>query len=494
MGSVDLRPVPGQDWKQLDVPPLGSWQPELRVCVVLPARDAQEELDRTLAALAEQSYPAELTEVVVVDDGSSPPLRLAGRRPAATTLVRLDQEQMHGSGRARHVGSTHTEADILLFLDADMVADRAHLEAHARWHHLTPHAVVLGRKWFVDFTGLSPDEVGDATAAAQLETLLGDREREGHLWQEEFISSREDLTTASEDSFLAVVGATVSLRRDLYRRTGGFAALGLRGIVDTEFGYRAFTSGGLLVPDEHALAYHQGPRSFSSRGDHIKRQRTGLAANYLPTALFRPGNTGRRWAVPMALVVVDAAESDWEEVQFTVDSVLASDFTDLVVSVVVGEAVPPGWLLDYLGSDDRVRFIEQPPASAYPSPLSVHVTAGLLLRAGTIAQMSRVLDKHEAGVVRTHPGDLEGRVLEVWRTRALLRAMTGGPEGLEERAATLFGECWVSARALGVTTGRLGITRQGMIVAKPGPPRVTAPQIDDGVVPQEQDRAVPGQA
>ncbi len=488
MGSVDLRSVPGQDWKQLDVPQLGSWQPQLRVCVVLPARDCQEELDRTLAALAEQSYPAELTEVVVVDDGSAPPLRLADRRPAATTLVRLDQEQeqAHGSGRARHVGSTQTEADVLLFLDADMVADRAHVEAHARWHHLTPHAVVLGRKWFVDFTGLSPREVGEATAAGGLEALLGDRERHGHRWQEEFILERDDLTTGSEDSFLAVVGATISLRRDLYERTGGFASLGLRGIVDTEFGYRAFTSGGLLVPDEQALAFHQGPRSFSSRGGHIKRQRTGLAANHLPTPLFRPSNTGRRWAVPMALVVVEAAGSPWEEVQFTVDSVLASDFTDLVVTVVVGEAEPPGWLLDYFGSDGRVRFVEQPPASAYPSPLSMNVSPGLVLRTGTIGQVSRVLDKHLAGVVRTHPGDLDGRVLEVWRTRALLRAMTSGPEGLEERAATLFGECWVSARALGVTTGRLGITRQGMIVTRPGPARSKAAQIEEPGVREDE--------
>ncbi|MBA2697066.1 MAG: glycosyltransferase family 2 protein [Actinobacteria bacterium] len=479
MGSLDLRSVPGQDWKQLDVPALGSWQPDLRVGVVVPARDCQEELDRTLAALAEQSYPVELTEVVVVDDGSSPPLRLGDRRPAATTLVRIEQEESHGSGRARHVGSTRTEADVLLFLDADMVADRFHVEAHARWHHLTPHAVVLGRKWFVDFTGLGPQDVGEATAGAGLETLLEGREREGHGWQEEFIRGREELTTDSEDCFLAVVGATVSLRQDLYQRTGGFASLGLRGIVDTEFGYRAFTSGGLLVPDGQALAYHQGSRSFTSHGNQIKRERTGLAANYLPTGLFRPGNTGRRWAVPMAVVVVDAEGSQWEEVQFTADSVLASDFTDLVVSIVVGDTEPPPWLLDYFGQDDRVRFCAQPPTSAYPSPLSMTLSPGLLLRTGTVSQMTRVLEKHRAGVVRTHPGDLDGRVLEVWRTRALLRAMTEGPQGLEERAATLFGECWVSARALGVTTGRFGITRQGMIVAKHGPLRSKAPQLEE---------------
>ncbi|MEV4889557.1 glycosyltransferase, partial [Nonomuraea sp. NPDC055795] len=75
------------DYGVLTPPALGAWTPELTVTVVIPAHDRQETLDLTLAALAAQSYPADLLDVIVVDDGSAPPLRLPDLRPAATRLV-----------------------------------------------------------------------------------------------------------------------------------------------------------------------------------------------------------------------------------------------------------------------------------------------------------------------------------------------------------------------------------------------------------------------
>lgn len=467
MWPEGLSVVRGQDWKSLPVPALGSWQPRLRVCVVLPARDCQEELDRTLASLSQQSYPADLLEVVVVDDASVPALCLPRQRPDPTQLVRLDDPPSHGSGRARHVGAHQTDADVLLFLDADMVADRRHVEAHARWHHLTPHAVVLGRKWFVDFTGITAADVHEAVGAGDPKTLLVGRGPRRHVWQEDFIAARDDLTQDRDDSFLAVVGASVSLRRDLYLRAGGFSPFALRGIVDTEFGYRAFTSGGLIIPDHEARAYHQGTRSFSHSGEDIKRQRTGLAANFLPTELFRLSDGGRQWAVPMANVIVDTQGATAEDVQMTIDSVLASDFTDLVVTVVEGsDAHMPSWLSDYFSHDGRVRFNDAPPGSGYPSPLSCAVSAGLVLRKDTVRRAVALLGEHNLGVIRTDPQECGGRGMEVWKTRVLLRAAGSGIDGHDERAARLGGGLWASAVELGVAQGRVRVTRQGMLVGE----------------------------
>ncbi len=469
MGSQDLQVVPGQEWRRLSVPALGDWEPRLRVAVILPARDCQEELDRTLAALGRQSYPASLLEVVVVDDASSPPLSIPSRRPSRTTLVRLDDAQSHGSGRARHAGTEGTDADVLLFLDADMVAERTHVEAHARWHHVSPHALVLGRKWFVDFTGITPADVDEASEHGDVARCLEGRRRRGHQWQEDFIAAQQDLGQESDDAFLAVVGATVSLRADLYRRAGGFSAFGLRGIVDTEFGYRAYTSGALLVPDEEAVAYHQGARSFSVRGDEIKRQRTGLAANYLPIRLFRQAAVGRQWTVPIVTAVVDTAGAGAEEVQFTVDSILASDVTDLSLTVVTHGVPLPQWLLDYWSHEARVRVTDDPQSSGFPSPVSVAVSAGLVLDADALSRCLALLEEHHVGVVRTRPDDLGGYGLEVWRTRALRRCGDGGPEEISDRVAELFGERWVQAAAFGVHVGHLRITKQGMLVGEATP-------------------------
>src|SRR5262245_18516167 len=74
------------DYSGRAVPERGEGSPGSCVSVLVPAHGDQERLDLTLASLAAQSYPGHLTEVVVVDDGSDPPLRLPPIRPERTRL------------------------------------------------------------------------------------------------------------------------------------------------------------------------------------------------------------------------------------------------------------------------------------------------------------------------------------------------------------------------------------------------------------------------
>lgn len=456
--------VTGQKWRNLPVPALGELEPTLRLCVVIPARDCQEDLDRTLAALGRQTYPAGLTEVVVVDDASPVPLTVPDLAPSGTRVLRVDEAQEHGSGRARDRGARSTDADVVLFLDADMVVSATHLEAHARWHHVTPHAVVLGRKRFVDFDGITPQDVATAVAGAGLPALLEGRPSKRHGWQEVYVKERAQLTTDVADTFVAVVGADVSVSRELYLRSGGFASLGLRGIVDTEFGYRAFTAGGVIIPDWETDAYHQGARSFTSKGDEIKRERTGLAANLLPIPMFRPQNTGRQWTVPGVHVVVETGAP--EDVQVTTDSVLASEHTDLAVTLP-GAAALPRWLHDYFAADARVTFTDDAPASGYPSPVTARVTAGLVLDR---AAVGRALEQvREGGGVRAEVAP--GRHLTVETTRSVLRRAHATGVG------TVPAPVAVSPESLGVRPAVFHVTPQGMIALgeKPEAPATAAP-------------------
>lgn len=88
------------DWSPVTVPDLDGWQPTMTVSVVIPAFQCQPTLDLTLASLSRQTYPADLLEVIVVDDGSEPPLTLPPIRPERTKLVRLDDADKFGWGRA----------------------------------------------------------------------------------------------------------------------------------------------------------------------------------------------------------------------------------------------------------------------------------------------------------------------------------------------------------------------------------------------------------
>lgn len=456
--------VPRQEWTTVAVPDLGAWSPTLTVTVVLPAKDCQDELELTLAALAAQTYPAELMDVIVVDDASAEPLRLPSIHPERTRILRLPPGDGHGSGRARHAGAEAATGDIVLFLDADIVATRTHVEAHARRHHAVADAVVLGHKMFVDVDGITAADVHDATRADTFDQLLAGRKQKRHAWQEDFIRDADRLTTYADDTFLAVVGASVSVPRDLYAESEGFSTFGLRGIVDTEFGYRVFTAGGVLIPEPEARSFHQGTRNFATRGDEIKRERSGLAANHLPIPLFRPSDVGRMWRVPVVNAVVDAASGTPEEVQVTVDSILASAYTDLVVTVSPSKGLPR-WVQDYFAADARVRFAPDPVRTGFPAPFSLVVPAGVAIGRSAVGTLLALSESEGVGLVRATVSDEPGPPVELWATRALHRARRHlGDGGLDETARRLFGVHWVAGAEIGVRPAVVDVTRQGMLV------------------------------
>ena len=81
-----------------------------------------------------------------------PPIELPEVRPENTRLLRV--ESGWGRANACHLGAQHSDGDVLHWYDADMLAHREEVEAHARWHHLVDYAVPGGDKRFVDPAGL----------------------------------------------------------------------------------------------------------------------------------------------------------------------------------------------------------------------------------------------------------------------------------------------------------------------------------------------------
>ena len=130
------------DWRQLPVASTQSFSPSEPVTVVVPCCEAPAALAAFLAGLERQTYPRELFEVVVVDNGSATPLR----RPPSPLEVRVIHREERGFGlaRARNNGARAASHDILVFLDGDMIPGAGLLAAHARWHHVVADAVTLG--------------------------------------------------------------------------------------------------------------------------------------------------------------------------------------------------------------------------------------------------------------------------------------------------------------------------------------------------------------
>lgn len=454
-----VQPAVGwNEWKDLSVPELGRWDPELSVAVIIPARDDQAGLDLTLASLTVQSYPAALLEVVVVDDGSAVPLTLPELRPARSKVIRLDPGPAFGAGRSRRAGAAAVNADVVLFADADIVLHRQHIEAHARWHHVIDYAVTMGSRQFVAFDDLSIPQVVDALRADAMDDLLAGRPSEGHDWIDRIYGRSDELTKRDEDPFRVAVGANVGVRLALYQASGGYAAFGRRGIEDTETGYRLQMAGGLFVPERRATSWHQGTRTMSRRGgEEIRRNRHWLLEHHLAVERYRVEQRGRQFAVPMVQVIVDVVglgEEMAETVMATVDDLLASEHTDLHVHVVADTSWPDRRLLqDAYGPDARVTLCQRAPEIA-PSPFELRIPAGYRLAVRSIGLVLAEIRKRQIGALRLVPpvSAEPSSMPTIWRTDARNRAALLGSEAADLEAAigALYGEWWADSTEFGI--------------------------------------------
>lgn len=90
------------------------------VSVIVPAFQDQEGVLKCLGAIERQNYPKDYYEIVIVDNGSYPPIFLPETCSCRVALVR---HTTAGSYAARNAGVVVARGDILAFTDADCVPD-----------------------------------------------------------------------------------------------------------------------------------------------------------------------------------------------------------------------------------------------------------------------------------------------------------------------------------------------------------------------------------
>ncbi|MBO3744582.1 glycosyltransferase [Streptosporangiaceae bacterium NEAU-GS5] len=416
------------DYSPLDPPAVGAWEPSLTLSVVIPAYGGQHRLDLTLAALAAQTYPATLTEVIVVDDGTEPPLRLPALKPENTRMVRAPGDR-RGAGHAMNAGIACAEGEVVQRLDADMVTHREHLESLLRWQHLTDYLVTYGGKKFVAEPVLRPGEVFETVAKGELESLFAGSDLISSSTEETI--RRLDGLRASRNPYQTCTGPTVSLRRTLLDRVGGFDPEVLRG-QDTEFAYRLAQEGAVFVPDLDARAVHLGLPA--QRGEHrqdVVRLVETYLAQRVPLRRDLRKERGRGWAVPYVDVVYAA---DGEGVREAVAAALASTLSDVRVTLTGAwaslhglQGVAPGHerfglfvLREAFRRDPRVRLAADADASAAPIPFRFTGPAGHPLAPGTLEAMTKAMTEERLGMLIVRlPG---GAAASLVRTEALNRA------------------------------------------------------------------------
>jgi len=92
--------------------------PTMLISVVVPAYNEEQCLGRCLTALARQTHPPHLLEVIVVDNGSTDGTAKIARRFGARVIA----EPRKGVARARQTGFEAARGEIIASTDADAAA------------------------------------------------------------------------------------------------------------------------------------------------------------------------------------------------------------------------------------------------------------------------------------------------------------------------------------------------------------------------------------
>src|SRR5215831_17735767 len=117
---------------------------EPRLTIVVPSYNRLASLERLLSSLERQTVPHDEFEVVVVDDGSTDGTFDALQRRQTSITLRVCQQANAGPAAARNRGVREARAELILFLDDDVVPIDGLIAMHLDYHAHHTNTVVIG--------------------------------------------------------------------------------------------------------------------------------------------------------------------------------------------------------------------------------------------------------------------------------------------------------------------------------------------------------------
>ncbi|WNV87671.1 glycosyltransferase [Umezawaea sp. Da 62-37] len=233
----------------------GTRREPIAVSVVIPAHNRATALRNGLRSLRTQSLPRGDFEVVVVDDGSEPPLsgEIAEFVDGGHVRV-IRHDSARGAGAARNTGAAAARGELLVFLDVDCLCHpdllSAHVEAQAggpvavcgfsSGREITPAAwrLALGEDWdFTDAEATFARATGTPALHDPLTELLAD-------------------PRPADWAFFWTLN--VGVPKSAFDLVGGFNRdFEVKGCEDLELGYRLAKAGFPTVFAPKAITIHQ---------------------------------------------------------------------------------------------------------------------------------------------------------------------------------------------------------------------------------------------
>lgn len=214
------------------------------ISIVMPTYNRADAIGLTLEHLTKQTLSPSQFEVIVVDDGSTDDTEnivMSQKGPICLTYLK---QPNRGAATTRNIGVRQARADLILFLDSDVVPEPQLVETHLQCFAQVNSHLVVGRvkpwpgtprPWHEQL--IAPESVG---------MDYGD--------------------TTRNIPFYMALGGNFSITRTVFTKIGGYdEKFPSAGCEETEFAYRAELMGHSLFYEPRAVGYHNHPRTLEQR-------------------------------------------------------------------------------------------------------------------------------------------------------------------------------------------------------------------------------------
>src|SRR5881628_2275621 len=116
-----------------------------KISVVIPTKNRSALLAETIDRVESQTIPGDHYEVLVIDNASTDDTRaILEQKAGIYPNLKFDFQKKPGAAATRNVGIRLANSDLILFIDDDVQAEPALLQAHLDCHIQNPNSSVIG--------------------------------------------------------------------------------------------------------------------------------------------------------------------------------------------------------------------------------------------------------------------------------------------------------------------------------------------------------------
>ena len=363
MTLPDLKGI-GNDYTFLETQAMDA-TPKIPISIVLPVYNRIDMLRRTMAMLTHQTYPLELMEIIIADDGSSDnPEQLILEFEEFFDVNYVRQKDIgYRLAHIRNLGVRSARHDHIIILDCDMAPVPNLVELYAKWLSLEEKVLLIGHRRYVDANDITaeavlenPSSMLELPPVATKNTVM--KNSPSKDWREAIYSETDNLRQSPHPSRASSCG-NVAFHRRIFDDAGPFdEAFTAWGAEDNEFGYRVMNAGYYFIPILDALGLHQEPpggREFVDReaGKLITRP---MLLDMVPT--YRKYDPDVQSTTPMVSIFIPVYNGK-KEIEQTVQSALSQTYRDFDI-IICNHGSTDGtdkYLEEIYGDDSRIKIL-----------------------------------------------------------------------------------------------------------------------------------------